>query len=320
MAEDARSKSFAVVTPNPDLDLTLRHLGERGEREREVELAAESAGGKGFNVARFLAQLGHPCTALGFRGGWVGDRIEELLRGSGVRCQLTPIQGVNRMYLTISDAEGRREASYHTRGPRVHDVEVKRLLAAASHIGDHVARVVIAGSVPPDAGQSWYERAVAAVGPERAVVDTAGENLQAALRGGARRVKVNLQELGDLVARGGRLSPQEAGELIAGLAQERGMELFCVTLGSGGAIAWTPEGLFRASGIPVAVKNTLGAGDAFLAGLLHAEAFGGDLTDQLRWGTAAGAAVCEQIAPQGLPVERVKTFAHQVVVQPVSSR
>ena len=60
---------FVCVTPNGDLDLTLRlsrPFSElQAELELDAELVAETAGGKGHNVARFLAGLGHHRLANG---------------------------------------------------------------------------------------------------------------------------------------------------------------------------------------------------------------------------------------------------------------
>ena len=307
--------TLALVTPNPDLDITLCRLGPGTDREVEVEVAVEAAGGKANNAARLLAALGHDCTVLGFSGGWVGRRIEELLRGAGVRCTLTPIKQSSRFYVTISDAAGIRKLSYHARGPRVEEAEAASLLAAIATIPKSVSRVLIGGSIPQGVGEDWYEAAVQAAGADRVWVDAAGSNLRAALRGGARRVKVNLRELWELVAGGGTPDARRAGRWVGRAAEFHGMELLCVTLGRGGAVGWVNGHLVWAAGLAIEVKNTVGAGDAFMAGMLHGEALGGGLAEQVRWGVAAASAVCEQVDPGAVSVDRIKELVGRVVMR-----
>jgi 6-phosphofructokinase 2 len=307
--------TFALVTPNPDLDITLRRLGGGTDREVEVELAVEAAGGKANNAARLLAALGHECTALGFSGGWAGRRIEELLGAAGVRCALTPIRQPSRVYITISDAAGTRQLSYHARGPCVDAAETASLLAAIAAIPDAVERVVIGGSLPRGMGEDWYATAVGAAGRDRVWVDAAGPNLRAALGGGARRAKVNLHELWGLVEGDGARDLRHAGHWVARVAELHGMERLCVTLGRRGAIGWGDGHLVRAQGLAVEVKNTVGAGDAFMAGMLHGEAAGASFPDQLRWGVAAGSAVCEQVDPAAVSVDRIRGLVGEVAVR-----
>jgi 6-phosphofructokinase 2 len=307
--------TLALVTPNPDLDITLRRLGRGPDREIEIELAAEAAGGKANNAARLLAVLGHDCTVLGFSGGWVGHRIEELLRAAGVRCALTPIGQPSRFYVTISDTAGVRQLSYHAPGPRVDEAETASLLAAIAAIAEDASRVLIGGSIPPGVSDDWYQAAVRAAGPERVWVDAAGPNLRAALRGGARRVKVNLRELWELAEAAGAPDPRRVGRRIARVAELHGMELLGVTLGRAGAVGWFDGRLTWAAGVPIEVKNTVGAGDAFMAGMLHAEALGGDLAEQLRWGVAVASALCEQVDPAAVSAERIRQLVDRVVVR-----
>ena len=78
---------FPCVTPNGDLDLTLPPVapvlgftGGAGTRRRADR--EEPAGGKGHNVARFLA--GYRMYCMSFAGGWVGQRMSSLAPvGSG---------------------------------------------------------------------------------------------------------------------------------------------------------------------------------------------------------------------------------------------
>jgi sugar/nucleoside kinase (ribokinase family) len=66
--------------------------------------------------------------------------------------------------------------------------------------------------------------------------------------------------------------------------------IVAVKLGSAGALACRAEGpLVRIPAFEAAVADTTGAGDSFDAAFLASWLQGGDLTQNLRWGAAAGA-------------------------------
>lgn len=63
--------AIVTVTPNGSLDFVLRRVGPPTREEQEVEPVAETAGGKGHNVARFLAAAGHSLNVACV--DWVGS-------------------------------------------------------------------------------------------------------------------------------------------------------------------------------------------------------------------------------------------------------
>ncbi|GJE46493.1 PfkB family carbohydrate kinase [Methylobacterium soli] len=83
--------------------------------------------------------------------------------------------------------------------------------------------------------------------------------------------------------------------LAAGL-RARGPDLVVITRGAGGATAY-PAGSapHHQAAFPVAAVDTLGAGDAFAAGLAVALAEGRSLPEAMRWGAACGALVAMQL-------------------------
>ena len=82
---------IVTVTPNGSVDTVLLRLGPPGDEEQQVRPLAHTAGGKGHNVAQFLAAAGEAVTACGFAGGWAGRELEALLAASGVRADLTAV-------------------------------------------------------------------------------------------------------------------------------------------------------------------------------------------------------------------------------------
>ncbi|MET9553455.1 1-phosphofructokinase family hexose kinase [Streptomyces sp. NPDC006645] len=68
-----------TVTLNTALDITYRTAALTPHATNRVAEVSERAGGKGINVARVLAALGHETVVTGFVGGRTGDALRELL-------------------------------------------------------------------------------------------------------------------------------------------------------------------------------------------------------------------------------------------------
>jgi arabinose-5-phosphate isomerase len=100
-------------------------------------------------------------------------------------------------------------------------------------------------------------------------------------------------------------------ELARALAERYATDVVVLTLGAEGAAVWTDGQLQRAPAPRVAVRDTTGAGDAFLGGLLAALHHELEWTDALRLGTSCAAACCERLG--GFPDEpeacRVRALA-----------
>lgn len=117
-------------------------------------------------------------------------------------------------------------------------------------------------------------------------------NIIAASLAGAHLVKLNEQELHQLsewFGLGSRMRPA-----VAALAERFGCDTVCVTRGAEGALLWHEGEWFEQPGIAVKVKDAVGAGDAFLAGLIHALLAGQSGAAMLRFANALGAYVASQ--------------------------
>jgi 1-phosphofructokinase family hexose kinase len=298
---------IVTVTPNGSVDTILRRVGPPGEEEQQVLPVAQTAGGKGHNVARFLVAAGVGATACGFAGGWVGREMEALLQEAGVQSRLTPIAASSRRYVTCL-GEGLPRRSLHSPGPVVTDAECRRLVADVVAAAGGASGVVLAGSLPPGAPAHLYATIVGEVAPVPVILDTSGAPLVAGVAARPRMVKVNASEIGVLwEAPGGEpaLSALEgplAGTadaeawqpVLARLAERSGVDAWWVTLGPSGAVGWLRGDIVAVDAPPVTTVNTTGAGDAFLAGLLLAGLEDADIHEAAIRATAMAAALCEQ--------------------------
>jgi 1-phosphofructokinase family hexose kinase len=281
-----------TVTLNAAIDRTVAVPNFRlGRRHRAVE-SRTVAGGKGINVARALSLLGRPVIATGFVGGPTGSRVLEQLHEESVLTDFTRIAAETRINLAVIDPTSGEQTEINERGPAVSPEEVKRLFDRIGYLAGGAQICVLAGSLPPGAGDDLYARLIDDLSRRGVpvVLDAEGEAMLAGVRAGASMVTPNEAEAEELVGQ----EFADRGDLAQGL-----LEL--VRLGAGEAAITRPEGCVAAVGEgnsrrllevhtePLEPVSTVGSGDAFLAGYVAARYEGRSPEDCLAYGVACGA-------------------------------
>jgi fructokinase len=104
-----------------------------------------------------------------------------------------------------------------------------------------------------------------------------------------------------------QLTPEAASRAL--LENFPGCKLVATTLGAEGSMITTREGTFRHPGFPVKLVDTVGAGDAFTAGLLHAYLRGASPQAMAKIGNLCGSYVAgQQGATPALSVELIASI------------
>ncbi|HZP17201.1 MAG TPA: carbohydrate kinase [Terriglobales bacterium] len=111
-------------------------------------------------------------------------------------------------------------------------------------------------------------------------------------------VKLNHEEAGT-VAGLLQMSGDDEPSFCRGLIQRFNLRLVCVTRGANGSLLVTRASMDEQPGFRIQVKDTVGAGDAFTAGLIHELLRGGSLPSVHRLASRMGAwvASCEGAMP-----------------------
>ena len=287
---------IVTVTPNPSVDRTLRIPPlVRGGLVRAASVTAE-AGGKGVNVARVLALHGHRAVAVVPLSDASSAGYLSLL-GASTPIERVAIRGEVRVNVSLVEADG-TVTKVNEPGPALHPEEVEALLARAVAVAAESGWVVGSGSLPPGAPVDFYPRLTEALPPGvRTAVDADGAALRACLGRRMSLVKPNRHELETLVER----PLATLGEVIAA-AQEivgQGIEAVLVSLGPDGAVLIDGAGVTHAEARIDGVVNTVGAGDALLAGFLAVGGGREGLVTAVAWSIAA----CRSPGTQMRPVE-----------------
>jgi len=239
-------------------------------------------GGSPYNVAVALGRLGVPS---GFAGGistdFFGDQLVASLRESGVSTNhMTRLDRPSTLAFASLDAAEPRYAFYdaeaadrHWRLPgdalpgagidAVHcgSLALVRPPAAAAFetllLGAHVAGLVV--SLDPNIRAEH-------------IGDAAGHRARLGLLAAAADiVKLSLADLA-------WMAPGAAPDDFAASLVGNGPSLVVISAGAQGATAYAHAGKVSGAAEKVAVVDTVGAGDAFMAGLLAGLWDGGDLT------------------------------------------
>ncbi len=288
---------IVTVTLNPSLDQTLEVDALVLGGVNKTEHLRRDPGGKGVNVARALVGNGVPAVAVLPAGGDTGDALVALLTEQGVPAEVVQIAGLTRANVTVIEPDG-RTTKLNEPGPTLTGKELEEVLGAvAARLGER-GWVVAGGSLPPGLGGEVYQQlaATAAAHGARLAVDTSGPALRESLAFGPHLIKPNADELAETVGRQLRC----LGDVVKACRdlQALGAQDVLCSLGADGAVLVDPDAAWHARGPHVAVVNTVGAGDAMLAGALFA---GGTGPDSLRMGVAWATAAVSTVGT-GVPV------------------
>ena len=310
-----------TVTLNPAIDQTIEveRLVE-GDTNR-VRAIRWDIGGKGINVSRVLKELGYEPLACGFAPGDLGRMIEDSLLDSGIGCEFIFVPGETRTNITILDRQTHRHTVLAAAGPKVtgHAIALLRDRLSRRLRRDTDSWLVLAGSIPPgcDAGLYVELLGIAAERGAHTALDADGEIVAAVLGGGAtpELLKLNDDEAGRLL--GHTLADEAAAIAGARTLRSWGVDQVVITRGAEGAIAVTREGDFRVRSPAVEVNSAVGAGDAFLAGLLLGLVRRHEWPEALALAAAAGAATCLSPGTSLCRAVDTRRLEERAVVEPL---
>ncbi|MBI5692698.1 MAG: hypothetical protein HZC55_21680 [Verrucomicrobia bacterium] len=198
------SPTVFTLTGNLLAERTLEFTGWSPGRTQRAVRESFQVGGKGINVAKMLARLGVPVTALGFAGGPTGEECEAWLvrqRFAHRLFRTTTATRAGTVVRTAADAaEPRPETTFL--GPDA-PPDATAVRACADFLDAQPAGQVLAlcGSLPGWAGDSfaplrdalarWRARG-------RLVVDTYGPPLAWCVAQAPDLIKINAQEMAGL--------------------------------------------------------------------------------------------------------------------------
>lgn len=286
---------IVTVTANPSVDQTLHLEVFVHQGVNRVQSTQREPSGKGVNVSLALQTAGTPTTAVLPAGGPTGAELTDLLAGTGLPVRIVAIAGSIRSNISLVEADG-ATTKVNEPGPRLSEDEVARLLDEAQTAGGAGDWLAYCGSLPDGFTADHLGRAIRTGrdAGRQVAVDTSEAALLTLLGGPGDQlptvVKPNTHELALATGR----SLRTLGDVVeaAQVLLDRGVTTVLVSLGGDGAVLLDRYGALHGTAPVSRVVNTVGAGDSFLAGYLHARHHDDDareeaLSTALRWGAIA---------------------------------
>ncbi len=284
-----------TITFSPTLDyvVEVEHF-EAGMINRSISETV-FPGGKGVNVSMVLHDLGYMNTALGFIAGFTGAEIRRQLRMHGVENNFIQVsRGMSRINMKIRSDQ---ETAINGQGPVIGPEDLGMLYQRLRSLVDGDI-LVMAGFIPPSLPANMYEEVLAFLSGRdlKVVVDAEGELLTGTLKYHPFLIKPNADELGAIFHT--EVKTRADAVPCAKILQEKGARNVLVSLGGEGAVLLTEKGeLYSSPALKGEIVNTVGAGDAmiagFLAGYLDSD---GDVLYAFKEGMCAGAAKAFNLA------------------------
>lgn len=283
-------KSIATLTMNPTIDVSY----EVDQIEPTIKLRAinerYSPGGGGLNVARIFVRLGGNARCVYLSGGATGPALDGLLDLHQLVRTRVPISGPIRLATAVFEKATGKEYRFTPQGPTVTECEWRDCLSLLEEVDCDI--LVASGSLPQGAPSDFYAR-VSQLMLQRGiatVLDSSGDGLVNALTEGKfLLLKPNLAELQQITGR--ELTDiDEIGREASALINRGTAELVAVTMGDRGALLASKAGVICLPAIEVEARSAVGAGDSFLAAMVHRLARGDEPIEAFRFGMAAGAA------------------------------
>jgi 1-phosphofructokinase family hexose kinase len=302
------------ITPNPAIDRTLVLPSLVPGEVHRAQRTIVAAGGKGLNVARAIRTLGGEPLCMGFAGGHSGRLLADLAQAEGLTADWTWTETETRTCTILVPQDGDATV-INEPGMPVSASDWRRL---QEDVRSHLSAadlVCISGSLPPASSAEEFQGLLSTMveAGKNAWVDTSGPTLHTALGHAGISIKVNGNEIGEMLGFG--VKDFDSGKRGMIMLQERGVTNAVITLGSLGALLVTKEGRWQANGPPVRVVSSVGSGDAFLGGLASALAAGWSWPDSLGHAIAAGTANALSAGGGQFTLQQFEEIRAQIQIQ-----
>jgi len=255
-----------TVTLTPSIDKLYMLDGLEPYSVMRVKEVRNTAGGKGLNVSRVAALLGEKVTAMGFVGGFVGQYFESLITEADICKAFTRVASETRSCVNGWDMARNASTEYLEPGAPVTEAEVDRFYADFIRALPTADVVTISGSVPKGAPADCYARLIAQCrdADKPVLLDTSGEALLAALKAKPTFVKLNTDEVAQLL--GHEVNGFEECAAAAKRLHGEGISHVVISLGAEGALMVCGEGVWAGEPPRIRPRNTVGCGDSMVAG------------------------------------------------------
>ncbi|MCG8366241.1 MAG: 1-phosphofructokinase [Pseudanabaenales cyanobacterium] len=306
------SPGIVTVTLNPAIDQTVAIPEFKADTVNRVTWEQSDPGGKGVNVASFLADFGYPCTVTGFLGQDNPELFKKLFQQKHIEDRFVRIAGKTRVNVKIIDEVQQQVTDINFPGQSPFPQDVTQLQIVIEQLMPEHDWFVLSGSIPADVPVTLYRDLILALkqAGKTVVLDTSGDRLKTALVAKPDIIKPNQVEFEEILG----YSLQSELEIIQAARQliQQGLWIVVVSMGAKGALFIDRDQVIHAQPPTITVKSTVGAGDAMVAGAVVGLVEERSLADCARLGAAFSMGALSQFGPSLPPKAAINANATQV--------
>jgi len=303
------------VLLNPTLDVcyTVDEL-RAGATFNEVPAEIHPAG-KALNAAKVIRILGERVTLVGIMPDINAPQFRSYCEEFGIGSLFFPVEGGVRINATISERRAEQTTHVSSRGPR-YSVRVQdEFLAFAQrhmHAGD---TWVLSGSLPAGFENSFYQTLVRECRERSAtaILDARTEALRLGVRAIPDVIKPNLPELESYF--GEHIEGVRHIALKAKRLLDMGVRYVFVSLGSDGLIATHENDCLLCSVPQVRAIDTVGCGDALVAGLVVGLTRHFSFAETCRMASACGVSNALHRGPGSVRLDEVGRIMEEITIE-----
>lgn len=275
-----------TITLNPSLDYILKTQDFKLSQTNRSKDERLYPAGKGINVSLMLKNLGISSKPLGFLAGFSGKEIERLLLERGISGDFVMLgEGNSRINVKISS---NTETELNARGPLVGEEDLLVLFQKLEKLQDGDI-LVLSGSLPMGVESDIYAKImeICQCKDIKVIVDCPKEPLRKALEFQPFLIKPNRVEVEDFFDLQD-LSLEQLKQCAKDL-QNLGARNVIISLAGDGAVC-AGSSIFHIQAPKGELKNSVGAGDSMVAGMIAGLERGMNEEDRFIYALACGSA------------------------------
>ncbi len=273
--------------------------------------------GKGVNCAKVIAALGEEVSLFSMMPEEDELRFSRYLEEHGIIHQPCLVPGSVRINTTVFEEQTKSTLHYNSEGNKL-----------STRIQDHFLRMIdtkisdgdlwlFSGSLPKGIEQNFYETMIGHCQNSNVetIVDTRDKPLEYALKAVPTIVTPNeseLEYLFDEPIHGIKHLALKGKRLI-----DSGIEYVYITLGQDGVIALHENECILCKAPEIETVDTVGCGDAFMAGIAVGKQRGFSFSESCRLAVACGASNASHLGPGQIDNDQVWHFMEDVKVSSI---
>jgi 1-phosphofructokinase family hexose kinase len=273
--------------------------------------------GKGINVAQVVHTLGEEASVIGVMPERDRQQFVSYLEREGLQYHFCPTSGDVRMNVTIIERNcGTASHINSPTGALPSQVQDEFLRFVGTHLSAGDAWCFI-GSIPPGFDDDLYAKMIRSC-KEAGIdtfLDTRGKALRLGVRAKPSVLKPNIMELEDLYDE--QIKGVHHMALKGKRLLDRGIPYVFISLGSDGMIALHDSDCLLCVPPQVETVDTVGCGDALMAGILVAWKRQFSFSEACRLATACGASKAMHEGPHAVVRDEIWQLMEDVKITAV---